>query len=817
MSETVSIRTELYIDSIPIPDKILYIRSMKPVNPEGEWTPEAVRVLNERYLMKENGVVVETPDECMWRVAYHIATADAIWGASEGEIYNTACIFYDMMVTHQFLPNSPTIMNAGTYNGLQWSACFVKSPEDSIVDIFDTMKYSAIIAQSGGGIGHGLGNLRGKGSPVKKSQGEASGPVSFLKAFNAASGAMVQGGRRRGANMATLPITHPDIDEFITCKDFTPEGSRDITNFNISVLATNQFMDAVISDGLVDIVDPQTKDVIGQRNAKELFDKITQAAHRTGDPGLLFIDKANNSGSNPIPSIETLISTNPCGEIYIGDFDACNLGSINIGAFVQHTNEGYALDTEDLRKITIQAIHFLDNVVELNPFPLSQITEKVKSLRRLGLGVMGWADMLFMLQTSYDSSPAIHIAKEVMRLIQHTAIAASEELAEIRGPFPLFSNSIYAQNKPRRNSQVTAVAPTGTISIISGCSSGIEPVFALAFEHRVKLPDSTYRILPIVNQTFLKIAHTYNFYSEDLIDYIVRHGTIKDFNSTNPSVPIPSWVVSTFVTAMEIHYYWHIEMQSAFQYYVDNAVSKSINMINTATVEDIEDAYILAYNSSCKGITVFRDGCLSTGQVLNVGKKESEIPPTNNTEQPSYVSTKRDRPPVVFGYTRKIDAPEGTTNITINSDIDGPFEVFLNIGKAGSDVAALAEALGRMISLNLRAAGPVNPDERLVEIATQLEHIGGSRSIGFGTNRVVSLPDAIAKALNWHLANGLSHVSPVLYDQDTNVESKVEQVTTQSTTKNKKQQGSACPSCKNMTLVLEEGCKKCPVCGYSEC
>lgn len=804
-------------------DKIIWVRSIKPSKIVGNWSEPAIRILNERYLYKYNGFIDETPDECMWRVAYAAAEAEYTWGSSDKEVYDLAVEFYIMMVNRDFLPNSPTIMNAGTHNGLQLSACFVLSPEDSIISIFDTMKYSAIIAQSGGGIGHGLSNIRAKGSLVAKSQGEASGPVSFLRAMNAASGAMVQGGRRRGANMATLSVHHPDLDEFITCKDANARGAEAITNFNVSVLATNQFMNAVIYKDDFDIIDPQTQKIIGRRSAVEVFDKICESAWNTGDPGVLFIDVANNSGSNPIPVLETLTSTNPCGEVYLGDFDACNLGSINLGNFTDST-------TTRLEYTVKLAIRFLDNIIEVNPFPLQQVTDKVKSLRRLGLGVMGWSDYLFKIHTAYHNNEAFNIASFLMETIKTAAIEESEFLAQTRDPFPLFSQSIYSGGTPRRNAQLTVIAPTGSISIIAGCNSGIEPVFALAYEHRVKQAEGV-RVLTIANETFINMAKEHKFYSDYLLEYVSQHGVLTGFNETNPLIPIPSWALALFITAMEISFEDHIQMQAAWQLHVDNGVSKSINLPNNATIDDVKCAYMLAYETGCKGITVFRDGCLSTGQVLNIGKQTTSMVPELYTSEETDIPFnliplhdslaidihERERPNVVFGYTRQLKAPEGTTNVTINSDANGPLEVFLNIGKAGSDVAALAEALGRMISLNLRVPSSISPIDRFEQIATQLDGIGGSRSIGFGPNKVLSLPDAVAQAIKYHLDNGLSDVNPVLHN-DVETGNIPEQSNPQKAVKRiVKPVGNLCPECGSTSFVREEGCTHCLSCGFSMC
>ena len=466
----------------------------------GTWSETATRVLRERYLLRDaTGAIVETPDEMCWRVASAVAMAETQWTKDRAAVAKTAQRFYDMMVEHRFLPNSPTLMNAGKGNNLQLSACYVVPVEDSLEGIFEAVKHAALIHQSGGGTGFSFSRLRPKGSIVGSTHGVASGPVSFMKIFDGATEAVKQGGTRRGANMGVLRVDHPDIEEFIDCKR---DGS--VTNFNISVGVTEVFMQALENDTEYELVNPHDGIIAGTRRAREIMDKIVDAAWATGDPGLLFLDRANHSTANPIPEIERLEATNPCGEQWLGPYDACNLGSINVGLFVTRDERGKAteVDWAALEEATRLCVRFLDDVIDINPYPLEEVREKVTANRRIGLGIMGWAELLFELGLRYDSDEAIALGERLMTSIRDWARAASEDIAAERGPFPNWSRSIYQHDKPLRNSTRTTVAPTGSISILAECSSGIEPIFALAFQHRVKQPDGGYRVLDFVNPFF---------------------------------------------------------------------------------------------------------------------------------------------------------------------------------------------------------------------------------------------------------------------------------------------------------------------------
>ncbi len=826
---------------------------------QGTWSEAAVRVLNERYVMKdETGKPTETPDELVWRVATAVASAEDHWADRSGRTSaEMAQAFYDLMVAHHFLPNSPTLMNAGKGNNLQLSACYVVPVEDSLSGIFGSLKDAALIHQSGGGVGYSFSRLRPKGSIVNSTRGVASGPVSFMRIFDAGTEAVKQGGTRRGANMGILRVDHPDILEFIDCKR---DGS--ITNFNISVAITDEFMRALEADEEYDLIAPHTKKVVRWLRAREVMDRIVSAAWATGDPGLVFLDRANRSTANPTPEIELLESTNPCGEQFLGPYDACNLGSLNLGLFVKDGTVDYAALEEATRLCT----RFLDDVIEINPFPLPQVREKVQANRRIGLGVMGWAEMLFELHIRYDSEEAITLGDEVMRFIERVSTDESQKLAEERGAFPNFPRSIYKDGPELRNSTRTTVAPTGSISILADCSSGIEPIFALAFQHRVKQPDGSYRVLDFVNPFFQRAVEESDLPDkEGILAYVKAHGTMHGHPlATHPAL-------QRFVTAHEIAPDWHIKMQAAFQQGTDNAISKTINLPNSATLEDVEQAYMLAWNLGCLGITIFRDGSKGE-QVLNVGVKESDktqqattAPRATAEAEPVVETTEaaqheapaaparlygngggvtghiKRRPAIVQGYTRRVRAPEGNVNITLNSDADGLLEVFINVGNAGSDVAAWAEALGRLISLQLRVASPLSPAERAREIVDQLRGIGGSRAVGFGPDQIRSLPDAVARALELHLEEqrdqqALAPAAQAAAETSQRImESQPEYQATeshangvvngtsgamllpQSSVASYRVTGNLCPQCGCNTLVYEEGCKKCYSCGYSEC
>jgi ribonucleoside-diphosphate reductase alpha chain len=752
----------------------------------GQWTEPALRVLRERYLLRnDRGEVIETPEEMCWRVAQSIAVGEARYGRSPAAVREVAEAFYDMMVDGFFIPNSPTLMNAGKGNGLQYSACYVLPVGDSMEEIFDSVKAAAIIHKSGGGTGFAFSRLRPKDDLVASTGGRASGPVSFLRVFNSATEAVKQGGTRRGANMGILRVDHPDVLEFIDCK---LDGG--ITNFNISVAVTDAFMDALSKGEEYDLVNPHNREVVQRLSAREIFERMVRAAWRSGDPGMVFIDRINASPANPTPEIGVVEATNPCGEQPLLPNEACNLGSLNVSKFARQGEDGeWTVDWDEMERVVRLAVRFLDDVIEMNPYPLPQIDETVKSNRRIGLGIMGWADLLFIMGVPYDAPEAITLAERLMSFVKEKSHDQCGKLAEERGPFPNWSHSIYREIRPMRNSTVTTIAPTGTISMIAGCSSGIEPIFALAFQHRVKNPDGE-RVLTFVNETFEKIAKAKGLYSDALKEEIARRGSLHGIPG------VPEEAAKVFKTSHEIGYEWHVRHQAAFQRYTDNGVSKTINLPNDASEDDVAAAYKLAWELGCLGITVFRDGCKGE-QVLNVGVKDK--PAAAPSAGPAVV---KPRPHSLSGRTYRSETPIGTAFITVNETPDAePFEVFVQVGKGGSDTMAVAEALGRLISLSLRLPSPMSPQRRLEEVISQLSRIGGAQPLGFGKGKVLSLPDALARTLAEHTGQ-LKHVSeaPPMAKAAEN-----------------RRIGDLCKECGQATFVYEEGCKKCLSCGYNEC
>jgi len=1113
----------------------------------GTWTEPALRVLRERYLTRRDGEVVETPEEMCWRVALSIAAGEARYGRSPAAVREVATAFYEVMVDGYFLPNSPTLMNAGKGNGLQYSACYVLPVGDSMEEIFDSVKAAAIIHKSGGGTGFAFSRLRPKDDIVESTGGRASGPVSFLRVFNHATEAVKQGGTRRGANMGILRVDHPDILEFIECK---LDGG--ITNFNISVAVTDAFMEALDKGAEYELINPRTGRVTGRLSAREVFRRIVAAAWRTGDPGMVFIDRINASPANPTPELGQIEATNPCvtgdtliytarGLVRAGDLaeareavdvvldsrfdagelgpastvfstgekpvyrlvteegyevrltadhrvmtsrgwrqagelrpgerihvlnrkggfgaegsleegrvvgwlvgdgevhadagivlrfrgeerrelgplfagylatlsggsspvgvveiagrdecrvasaraasvilprygmtganrlagvpvrvfagseelqrgflqalftadghaaghprkgvsvrlrsvslpllkdvqrlllnfgiasriyagrhpapttplaggegglrecagradhelvvgrdnvevfvrevgfigpakqrqlwrllgtctrgpyretflarfralvpegvervydlkeplthsfianglvvhncgeqpllpnEACNLGSLNVAKFARRNGGGeMTIDWEEMERVVRLAVRFLDDVIEMNPYPLPEIDATVKANRRIGLGIMGWADLLFLLGIPYDSTEATDLAERLMAFVKEKSHDQSAKLAEERGPFPNWSRSIYRHGRPMRNSTVTTIAPTGTISMIAGCSSGIEPIFALAFEHRVKQPDGE-RVLTFMNETFERIAREQGWYSDALKAEIARRGSLHDIPG------VPEHARRVFKTSHEIGYEWHVRHQAAFQRYTDNGVSKTINLPNHATEDDVASAYRLAWELGCLGITVFRDGCKGE-QVLTVGvgpRKEKATAPAPAVIKP--------RPRSLSGTTYRTETPIGTAYITINeTDEKEAFEVFVQVGKGGSDTMAVAEALGRLISLILRLPSPLSAQRRLEEVISQLSRIGGGQPTGFGPAKILSLPDAIARTLAEHLGQVKPASGEVALVGGNG----------------RKTIGDLCKECGQATFIYEEGCKKCLSCGFNEC
>ncbi|MEX2222576.1 MAG: ribonucleotide reductase N-terminal alpha domain-containing protein [Candidatus Rokuibacteriota bacterium] len=1160
----------------------------------GRWSEPALRVLRERYLAREQGEVRETPEEMCWRVALAIASAESRFGRSPAAVGEVAAAFYDMMVEGYFLPNSPTLMNAGKENALQYSACYVLPVGDSMEEIFESVKAAAIIQQSGGGTGFAFSRLRPKDDVVHSTGGRASGPVSFLRVFNAATEAVKQGGARRGANMGILRVDHPDVLEFIECK---LDGG--ITNFNISVAATDVFIEALAADGEYDLINPRTGQVTGRLRARDVWDRIVRAAWCTGDPGMIFLDRINRSPANPTPELGLIEATNPCvsgdaliatdrglirmegvaagfrrggvavkvdqrllpsrlmvwegtnnvplasygqgclpisqafcsgeretvtvrtaagfevtctpdhrlmtdrgwvragalrlgedrvwiqsdpgafgddalpvtppsefigrngrryrhalpqrwsadlgrvlgwlvgdgwlraapatsplvgfafgrdddaalehiagvmspwfgrpvkvwtrargvrhlmypGRFFTGFFeslgvrsvrardkavpeslfraprpavvgflqglfsadgtvrenpktnsswialtsksrellrgvqllllnlgikssvldrsrapreglfayrtksgepraygsdgvllelgifgksrstflqeigflddkqrrlepvryagsyarkwsdpvvaivpagprlvydltepqshsmiangfvvhqcgeqpllpnDACNLGSVNVAKFAVERAGQWEIDWAELERVVRLGVRFLDDVIEVNPYPLAQVDEMVKANRRVGLGIMGWADLLFTLGVPYDGEEALELAERLMAFVKEKGHDQSARLAEERGPFPHWGRSIYRHGRPLRNATVTTIAPTGTISMIAGCSSGVEPVFALAFEHRVKGPDGE-RVLPFFSESFERLARRQGFHSETLMAEVARRGSLAGLEG------VPQAAREVFKTAHEIDAIWHVRHQAAFQKHTDNGVSKTINLPESATEADVAAAYRQAWDLGCLGITVFRDGSKGR-QVLNVGLRREGYPAAGGERGV------KPRPHSLTGSTYRMETPIGTAFITVNDNGGGePFEVFVQVGKAGSDTMALAEALGRLVSLVLRLPSPLSPRQRLEEAISQLSRIGGGQPTGFGAAKVLSLPDALARTLAEHIGpsrlaagSGAPAASPITL----------------------RRVGDLCRECGQATLVYEEGCKKCLSCGFNEC
>lgn len=800
--------------------------------PQYNASEAARKILADRYLKKdEYGTVAETAEERFLRVGINIARSERHFGKSEKEVYELGLRFAEMMTRQEFEPNSPTLMNAGKDNGLQYSACFVLPINDSMEGIFGSIKNAALIHKSGGGTGFPLSDLRPKDSRVESTNGKASGPVSFLKVFDAATDAVKQGGTRRGANMAELNVHHPDIGEFINSKavlddetgwmtnkkiydelkPYLTDGeaeilekmllAKQIANFNISVAATDEFMEAVLTGAEYELRDPKIGKVVGKRNAREDFDRICKNAEKTGDPGMWWVNRVNQSRANPVPEIETIKATNPCGEQPLGEYDACNLGSVNLGLMVKRENGNVSVDWEKLEETTKLATRFLDDVIEVNPYTLPQIDQKVKNMRRIGLGVMGWHDMILELGIKYDSDEAAQLGEKVMEFINTKAFEQSVEMAGERGAFPLFNKSIYKDGEPVRNSTRTTIAPTGTISIIADASSGIEPIFGIAFKH-----ETPERKMKIVNRKFEDVARKRGFYSEELVDKIIANkGRLEGIEE------IPEDVKELFVTAHEVNYEWHIRHQAAFQKHTDNGVSKTINLPNEATWEDIKNAYLQAYTLGCQGITVYRDGS-KFYQVLNTLVEKKRLQTFQGPVEPRGDA-------ILDSKTARMRTPDGHLYVTVGEKNDEPFEAFAALGKAGQDVDAWVEGISRMISTALQFTPKASRLERLEALANQLIGIGGSRSIGFGPEKVLSGPDGLGKALlevidiykgKYEKGNGYKKIEgnnkiSNSYEQELKVQD-LERVA-----------GNLCPSCGNNTMVHQEGCAKCMSCGESEC
>jgi len=698
---------------------------MVPVKDEG-FSPNAMKILRTRYFMKnEKGDFIDKkPSDLFRRVADYIASAEK----TKEEQKEWADKFFEAMMARNFMPNSPTLTGAG--RDMCLSACFVLPIEDSMESIFNAVKNAALVHKEGGGTGFDFSLLRPKGSFVRKTQGVASGPVSFLRVIDAATEAVKQGGTRRGANIGLLRVDHPDIEEFITMK----RDGKTLNNFNISVAITDDFMKALKHDGDYWLYNPYLKKKTAKKKARDIFKLIVESAWTVGDPGLIFIDRINKL--NPTRELGPISATNPCGEQPLHPYESCNLGSINVANFYS-ADQPDELDWENLAATIELAVRFLDNVIDVNKYPLPQIAEMTRANRRIGLGIMGWADLLLKKKLHYDSPEALALADKLVSFMRQKADQESEKLGELKGNFPNIDLSIY-KGKKRRNATVLTIAPTGTISRIAGCSSSIEPIFA--FEFVSKILDGEIKDI---------------------------HPLYEEWKAEHPDEPLPAY----FVTAHEVQYEGHIRMQAAFQKYVDNSVSKTINLPNQASFEDVEKAYLLAYDLGTKGITIYRDGSKAE-QVLYAGAsaaKQKLIP--------------RDRPVSLPSITDKIKTGLGNLYVTITYLDNKPFEVFTSIGKSGYSTMADAEAIGRLISLALRSG----VDSK--EVILQLKGIGGSEPVFTEGGLVQSIPDAVAKVLERHLGEVKENRRDFLKD--------------------------ICPLC-GATLP-DEKCPVCPNCGWTRC
>jgi ribonucleoside-diphosphate reductase alpha chain len=843
-------------------------------NPEEEipLTENGRIVLERRYLRKgPDGRPVETIPQMFRRVARAIAEAEKELGGDPA-LWEER--FYQLLTSLRFLPNSPTFTGAGTPLG-QLAACFVLPLEDDMGKIpggiFQTLRDAALIQQTGGGNGFSFSRLRPKNAIVFSSMGRATGPVGFLRVYDRAFGEIAQGGSRRGANMAVLRVDHPDIEEFITCK--TDENA--ITNFNISVGITDAFMRAVENDEewelrFPDVLHPAYRNFRGtledaeragipirvykRVRARDLFRKIATQAHHNGEPGVLFLDTANRS--NPVPHLYTLEATNPCGEQWLGPYENCCLGSVNLARHVKYVNGKAEVDWEKLRETVEWATRFLDNVVQVNQYvpAVPQLKEAAFKTRRIGLGFMGLADLMYHLQIRYGSEEGQEFAAQIAEFIRYHAMRTSIELARERGPFPAIRGSIYDPEdlkweppkplKPYtrdwgrppldwnaivegirrhgiRNAAQNTVAPTGTLSTVAGCEGyGCEPVFALAYIRYVHEAEGRLE-LRYVSPLFMRALKEAGLDEETrarIIEEVLRKGTCQHIQE------LPDWIRHTFVVAQDLTPEEHVWMQASIQAFIDNSISKTINFPETATVEDVEKAYLLAWKLGCKGLTVYVAGSRQK-EVLETletkarkEQKEAAMVPAQPTLPQPVGPTVRPRPQKLAGVTYRIATPVGTAFITLNENGEGqPFEVFLNVGKAGSDIAAVAEAIGRLISLLLRLPSPVPPAERLRQVVDQLQGIGGGRALGFGPERVRSLPDGIARVLAEYLAErGLElpaapapAVQPALPLSEPHPGREEPRAMGPV--------GDICPQCGEATLLEQEGCRTCYNCGYSEC
>lgn len=724
----------------------------------------ALTVLRKRYFIRDAaGKPLETADELFRRVARTIAAAEQTDDEKRSE-FEQAC--FQMMTQLDFLPNSPTLMNAGRPLG-QLSACFVLPVGDSMESIFDAIKNTALIHKSGGGTGFSFSRIRPANDEVQSTSGVSSGPISFMRVFDAATETIKQGGTRRGANMAILRVDHPDIMDFIMAK----RDPTVLTNFNISVGMTEAFMEAVEAGDDYPLINPRTGAQVKLLNATKVFNQIVDMAWNNGEPGIVFLDRLNRD--NPTPLIGEIESTNPCGEQPLLPYESCNLGSINLAKMI--TNQ--QIDWVKLKKTVGLAVRFLDNVIEANTYPLAEIDQMTRANRKIGLGVMGWADLLILLNIPYNSPEALALAQQVMKFINETAHEQSMLLAVERGSFPNYKGSIFDQpdGKPMRNATCTTIAPTGTISIIANCSSGVEPLFAVSYIRQVMDNNKLLEVHP----EFARIARERGFYSEELMQEIAEKGSIQDIAA------IPADVRRIFVTAHDITPEDHVQMQAAFQKFTDNAVSKTVNFCHSATREDVYTVYRLAYQQGCKGVTIYRDGSRSM-QVLSVAGKAEPKTEEGVPMESRKGLRKRERPRALSGATYQMETGCGPLYITINQDEKGLFELFTTMGKAGGCAASQCEAIGRLVSLAWRSGVQAR------QTVKQLIGITCHKPSGFGNNRITSCADAVAKAIQLHMFTD-------------------EEVVTSFAN-----HGGACPDCGG-PVEHEGGCCVCHACGFSEC
>ena len=811
------------------------VRAERPPRPEGlrqvELSENARTVLFKRYLRRGlDGQPAETIEDMFWRVAYHVAEAEREWA---GPIPSMAEAFYELLTSRRFFPNSPTFTGAGTPLG-QLAACFVLPISDDMgrhsAGIFQTLRDAALIQQTGGGNGFSFSRLRPQGATVASSAGVATGPVGFLRVYDKAFGEVAQGGTRRGANMAVLRVDHPDIRHFITCK--TDENQ--ITNFNISVAATDAFMQAVRDDSAYDLVAPHSSQVVETVRAREIFDLMVQQAHHNGEPGILFIDAANRS--NPVPQLYELEATNPCGEQWLGPYENCCLGSINLA---EHTQPGGLVDWEELQQSIVLSTRFLDDVVTANAYvpAVPQLREAAYRARRIGLGIMGLGDLMYHVGVRYGSPQAEEFAAQVMEFVRFHCMRTSIQLADERGPFIAIAGSLYDPKELRwspptplspyqhdfgrpavdwdeivdgirthgiRNAAQTTIAPTGTIATVAGCEGyGCEPVFALAYVRHVDDHGQDLQLTytsPLFEQALIEAG-----VDEQARPEVVRQ--VVDRGSCQDVAEVPEAIRRVFVVSQDISAEEHVRMQAAMQAFVDNSLSKTCNFPETAEPQDVARAYMLAWELACKGLTVYVTG--SRQKVVletkaTAGRKAPAEP--TQTQLQMWYEAKKPRPGRLEGCTYQISTPLGKAFVTINQNSESmPFEVFITTAKAGSETAAVSEAIGRLISYILRVTSPVSPRQRLAEIVRQLAGIGGGRPMGFGPNRVLSLPDGLARALAEYLGE-TPEALPLDPEQESSPDGQMLM-----------RIGDLCPECGSAALVAEEGCRKCHACGYSEC